>query len=408
MRVAIVSPSAGLGGAERVLLDVVVATRLLDPGIPILVVSLEDGPMLARAREAGATTCSLEVPVVLATVGRSAAARAHDLRAIGRIAGATARVAYQLSRVLRSFQPSVIHTNGMKAHLLGALAAGANAALVWHLHDFTGERRDLLPLLRLASRRATLAVANSTAVASDARRALPGLLVRTVLNGVDLDVFRPDAVDPQVALGDPAARAHFRVGLVATYARWKGQDVFLRAAAELARSRRDVAWRFYVIGGPVYRTAGSQWSRDELEALARELDVTPLVRFVPFVDDPADAFRALDVVVHASTRPEPFGRTILEAMACGRPVVAARGGGADEIYEDGTNAIGVAAGRPEVLASALASLADTPARATAIGRAATIHAQTMGLDAFARGVRAAWLDAEARSLAGRAARSRAR
>ena len=50
--------------------------------------------------------------------------------------------------------------------------------------------------------------------------------------------------------------------------------------------------------------------------------------------DVPDVLRALDVVVHASVEPEPFGRVIAEAMACARPVVWARGGGADEIVGD--------------------------------------------------------------------------
>jgi len=56
------------------------------------------------------------------------------------------------------------------------------------------------------------------------------------------------------------------------------------------------------------------------------------VGFVPFQDNPADVYRALDIVVHASTKPEPFGRTIVEAMACGKPVIAAQTGGAAELF----------------------------------------------------------------------------
>jgi glycosyltransferase involved in cell wall biosynthesis len=64
--------------------------------------------------------------------------------------------------------------------------------------------------------------------------------------------------------------------------------------------------------------------------------------------------RALDVVVHASIEPEPFGRVIAEAMACARPVVWALGGGADEIVGDGAlGALGVPGGDPAALAAAI-------------------------------------------------------
>src|SRR4051812_6736193 len=72
--------------------------------------------------------------------------------------------------------------------------------------------------------------------------------------------------------------------------------------------------------------------------------------FVPFQARVEAVYRALDVVVHASTRPEPFGLTIAEAMACGRPLVAARAGGAAELFEDEVEALGL----PEVSAGALA------------------------------------------------------
>jgi len=75
------------------------------------------------------------------------------------------------------------------------------------------------------------------------------------------------------------------------------------------------------------------------------------VGFVPFQDNPADVYRALDIVVHASTKPEPFGRTIVEAMACGKPVIAAQTGGAAELFTHDHDAVGVPPGDPAALAA---------------------------------------------------------
>jgi glycosyltransferase involved in cell wall biosynthesis len=137
----------------------------------------------------------------------------------------------------------------------------------------------------------------------------------------------------------PALPGTLRVGLVATYGRWKGHDVFLRAAAEVLRQDGETPWRFYVVGGPIYATSNSQYSRDELVRMAHGLGLSGNVGFVPFQADPRDAFRSLDVVVHASTRPEPFGRTIVEAMACGKPSLVSRGGGATELVIEGVSAL---------------------------------------------------------------------
>src|SRR5262249_52926653 len=156
-----------------------------------------------------------------------------------------------------------------------------------------------------------------------------------VANAIDLNRFQPGpgagAWLDRLAGLPSAAPGAVRVGLVATYARWKGHDVFLAAAHRL----RQVAWpplRFYVIGGRIDRTAGSQWTPAELQARAGVLPAEGRLGFVPFQNDLAPFYRALDIVVHASTRPEPFGLTIAEAMACGRAVVVTRSGGAAELF----------------------------------------------------------------------------
>ena len=106
-----------------------------------------------------------------------------------------------------------------------------------------------------------------------------------------------------------------RIGLVATFARWKGHARFSTRSRRLPES---LPVRGYVIGGPVYETAGSQVSLDELRAAVAALGLEGRVGFTGFVEDAAQAMRALDVVVHASTEPEPFGLVIAEAMACAR------------------------------------------------------------------------------------------
>jgi glycosyltransferase involved in cell wall biosynthesis len=161
---------------------------------------------------------------------------------------------------------------------------------------------------------------------------------------------------------------------VATYARWKGHEIFLEAARRVKAmsSGRDV--RFYVVGGPIYDTAASQYRQDELEGMARDLGLRDDLRFVPFQSRIDEVYRALDVVVHASTRPEPFGRTIAEAMATGKAVVASRDSGAAELYADGVDAVCVASRIPEDLANAVSALVADAPRRVRLGVAARVAA----------------------------------
>jgi glycosyltransferase involved in cell wall biosynthesis len=216
----------------------------------------------------------------------------------------------------------------------------------------------MVHLLRRYSSGCELAVANSQSVAADVK-AVCGkrLTVETIYNGIDLTSFSPAGltVDLDALSGLPPADPEtIRVGMLATMARWKGHETFLRA---MARIPANLPVRAYVIGGALYQTNGSQHSLSELERLAKEFGISHRIGFTGFIDQPAAAMRALDVVVHASTRPEPFGLVIAEGMACGRAVIVSDGGGAAELIKVGTNALSHPPGDADSLADCITQLA---------------------------------------------------
>src|SRR5258708_38701834 len=79
--------------------------------------------------------------------------------------------------------------------------------------------------------------------------------------------------------------------------------------------------------------------------------------------------RALDVVVHASTQPEPFGLVIAEGLATGRAVIVSAGGGANELVTDGVDALTHTPGDAESLARCIERLAGDPALRRRLGAA---------------------------------------
>ncbi len=136
--------------------------------------------------------------------------------------------------------------------------------------------------------------------------------------------------------------------------------MFLQAAGLLKAAELPRKARFYIIGGPIYATRGSQYSRHELQSLARAQELETCVGFVPFQEDAVEAFRALDIVVNASTQAEPFGLTIVEAMACAKPVIVAKAGGAAELFRHGQDALGFIPGDAKSLAAAIQQLVGDP------------------------------------------------
>ena len=348
LRVALLNTTGRIGGAERALLDLVAAMAGADAPVSYHALLGEPGPMADALSALGVAVEVLPLPGAVARLGDAglSARRGGALAlAAGAAVAAPRGLLYlrNLAARLRAIGPDVVHSNGLKAHALAAWAAARGTPVLWHLHDYLGPRPAMSRLLRRCRRPGLGVVAVSRSVAEDARRVLgPHVPVSSIHNGIDIQRFRRE----------PAPRQGLDVGLVATFAAWKGHGVFLDAAAMVPAS---LGCRFHVVGGPIYRTSGSQVDPDALRRRAEAHG--PEVRFAGHLDDPAAAICGLDIVVHASTRPEPFGLVLAEAMAAGRAIVSTGLGGAAEVVEGGLTALIVPPNDPPALAAAIARLA---------------------------------------------------
>ena len=375
MRIAFLSVSAEMGGSEVSLLELVRGVRRLAPRVEPVVVVPREGPLAARIVEAGGAVRVLPMPAPLASFGewsmRGPSAIARRSGALLNAVRALGPYRRALGALLDEIAPDVIHTNGFKLHVIGSRAARPGVTVVWHVHEYVSHRPLSRRLLKHHAGRVSAVVANSRSVADDVRMVLgPDTPVSTVYNAVDLQEFAPegDAADLDVLSGLPAAApGTVRVGLIATFARWKGHALFLQAIQRLGAESRV---RAYVIGGPVYDTAGSQHTIEELRGQAAALGIADRVGFTGFIERPATAMRALDVIVHASTEPEPFGLVIAEGLACGRAVIVSAAGGAAELVEHEVDALTFAPGDASALAGALESCAQNATLRARLGAAA--------------------------------------
>ncbi|MHB1861826.1 MAG: glycosyltransferase family 4 protein [Gemmatimonadaceae bacterium] len=359
MRIVYLSGTAQLGGAERCLLDVMQSVHADEPAWTLMLIAPRDGPLVERARALGFVAEVVRIPDSVARLGDSATGGhpfrllAVAVRAVG-AAGGVGRYRRRLRRELERLRPDVVHTNGYKMHVMGAWSRPRSAALLWHLHDYVSSRPMMARAMRRFSRDCDAAVAVSPSVARDVAPYWRGRSpVDVVLNAVDLEVFRPEGLQADLdALAGlpPAPPRTVRVGLVATLGRFKGHDVFLRA---ISRLPLELPLRAYVVGGSLYETRGSEFSLDALRQMSRELGIEERMGFTGFVSEPATAMRALDVIVHATTVPEPFGLVIAEGMACGRAVIASAAGGAAEIVDAEVDALTHAPGDAGGLAAAI-------------------------------------------------------
>lgn len=419
MRIVFVNPVGVIGGAERALLTILAALRTTEPTLELHLIVGTDGPLIEMAQELGVQVKVLKLPDQLNQLGDSglfqslkgmpgstkfpnpienktkitnlSMGRLTLLFRVVKVLPSVAQYLGEFRQAIRKINPNLIHSNGIKTHLLTTLAGSMDVPVVWHIHDFYGSRPLIARALRWLSKGATLGIAISEAVAQDARATLPRLPIEVIYNSVDVNYFSPglavgaDLADLPVGKqisekNAPLPRLNtqekltspvepIRVGLVATFARWKGHDIFLEAAAQVIRVREaaslrehrpDLNVRFYIVGGAIYKTKGSQFSEEELRELVSVLQIEDKVDFIGFQQNIAEVYRWLDIVVHASTQPEPFGLAIVEAMACGKPVIVSQAGGAAELFTHNYDAVGVPPGDPAALASAIEHLIDNP------------------------------------------------
>jgi glycosyltransferase involved in cell wall biosynthesis len=336
IRVVVVDHVARMSGAEIATLRLV---RALGDRVAVHAVLGEDGPLVEALRQADARVTVLPLPAQVRDLRRADTAGDDGRSAVA----ATGGYAWALARLLRADRPDLVHTVSLKAALYGGLAGRlALRPVVWHVHDMVGTAHlpeAMVRTVQRASRRLPrLVMANSAATLACLPHAPRG---RVVPNPVP---------EPRLTAAPPVGRVR-RVGMVGRVTPWKGQDVFLRAFAEAfpAPSRT----RAVVVGSALF---GEHEYAARLESLARALQIRDRVDFVGHVDDVDAVLFDLDLLVHASVLPEPFGQVVVEAMAAGVPVVAAAAGGPTEIVTDGLDGLLTPPGDVGELAFALARL----------------------------------------------------
>ncbi len=365
-RVAYLNPSAAVGGAERALL-------LLLRGLPP---ERFDPVVLVPGQ--GALTELLDRQAVPWRIARLAGmeqltrqGRTSLFSATRGMAGAVAAVR-ELRRELRAVQPHLLHTNGMKAHVLGAVAgAGLRLPVVWHMRDLTepGGLRRLLGAMGGCFPRRILAVSRAV---SDQFRGHPAYGRVTILHdALDPEHARAAAAAAEIraSLGVPPGR--FVAVMVAHFTPWKGHRVFVEALA-LARGR-GLDIHGILVGGSIYSAAAHAGCEAETRRRAEELGLSRCVSFTGCQERSADFIAAGDVLVHPPTAPEPFGLAVIEAMALGLPVIASAAGGILETVtpDDAGAGTGILTppGDAPAVAAALLDLAGEPQRRRRLGAA---------------------------------------
>lgn len=325
-----VLPALVTGGVERGTVEI--AQALTEAGYKAVVASA-GGPLVRELTRCGAVHVELPVgsknPLVM---------RANVRR---------------LEAVIRGHQVDIVHARS-RAPAWSALAA-ANRTGAHFMTTFHGTYNlggfGLKHFYNSVMTKGERVIAISEFIAEHMRRVygVAPEKIRVIHRGVDLTKFDPVRVSAEriIAL---AHRWRLPDGypvimLPGRLTRWKGQEVLIRALAELGR--HDI--RCLLVGSD----QGRAGYRQELTDLIARLGLTDVVHIVDECSDMPAAYMLTDVVVSASTDPEAFGRVVAEAQAMGRPVIASDHGGPRESILPGRTGWLTNPGDPHALAAAL-------------------------------------------------------
>jgi glycosyltransferase involved in cell wall biosynthesis len=346
MKILFYNHTAQVSGAERMLL--MILSRLDRDRFSALVVCPGQGPLQEMVKD---------LDVESECVNGLEARFTWRVDTLVRYCKSFFGVIRQLRGRVVAAEPDLLHANSIRSGLVATAATiGLGTPVVWHLHDLL-PRHPLSTAIRAfaALSKRTRMIAVSQAVAKNFRGRLAPLLnnrVSVILNAIDLDKFQLDEMAKRKICKELRFRkSDLAIGIVGQITPRKGQLELLRAFGEtLAQVPNSV---LLIVGAPMF-------NRDDeylelLKQTTAELGIENKVRMLGARSDIGTVMQALDLLVVNSSA-EPFGLVILEAMACGTPVLATAVDGIPEIITHDEDGWLVRAGDEKALTRAIAHL----------------------------------------------------
>jgi len=267
------------------------------------------------------------------------------------------KIMLQLRRQIREQQPDLIHANTIRAGLdVTAATFGMRVPVIWHLHDLL-PRHPLSILIRafaaLSARTRPLAVSHAVAARFRANWLRSDDGIQVIHNAIDQNRFAQWPLDrrtSRAAMG--IGEEEFAIGVVGQITKRKGQQELIRAFARVASQVPNAV--LLVVGAPLFND--DHRYLQELYQLAKTLGIADRVIFTGARNDIPTVMQSLDLLV-LSSKAEPFGLVVLEAMAAQTPVLANAVDGVPEIITHSKTGWLVPAGDEAAMANALLKLA---------------------------------------------------
>ena len=350
---------SGIGGGQRSLL---LLLKLLDKErFTPFVGCLGDSAFAAEVEKMGTSVIPLSLPAAHNKTDKVKRFTVSDLLEDFR----QLRVIFQLHQAVKRDAINLIHANSLSVALLGGVVARIHRIPIL-MHKRYATSYGILDRLceRLLHRVILVSQATRWRFASEAKQTL-------IYNGVDLEAFQ--ASSEEVAtfrneLFPDGRQPDVLVGVVTRITPEKGIHVLVSAMQEL-KGKIDV--RLLIVGGPYFEKDAEYM--DTLKQEVADLGIEDSVIFTGFLSDTRIVTSLLDIMLVPSIIPEACPRTIIEAMAVGKPVIATPLGGSKELVTPETGLL-VPPEDASAVAEAITTLVSDRERLAAMGEASRYRA----------------------------------
>ncbi|EIC80072.1 glycosyltransferase family 4 protein [Streptococcus oralis] len=355
-RILYLHAGAEMYGADKVLLELIKGLDRQE--FEAHVILPNDGVLVEVLRQVGAQVSVLDYPILRR--------KYFNPKGILEYLKSYRRYSQKIAQYVRDNGIDLVHNN-TTAVLEGIyLKRRVKLPLIWHVHEIIVKPKAISDFINfLMGRYADKIVTVSQAVASHVKQSpfIKDSQVEVIYNGVDNAVYHPmqvSTVREQFAISEEA----LVIGMVGRVNAWKGQGDFLEAVTPILEQNPNA---IAFLAGSAF--AGEEWRVDELESTIAKSSVASQIKRIDYYEHTTELYNMFNIFVLPSTNPDPLPTVVLEAMACGKPVVGYRHGGVCEMVAEGINGLLATPNQPAELSKVIQELVEDPEKRNQFGQA---------------------------------------